>query len=499
MNSMKSLCTALSVSAVLIFSAMTACDSGNGTNEESATFLRVERADCLGLRALYPDVRSSAEASSSPVPAPATVSPYCSDTISTRQAISFVALSEGGEAPGDVTDHVVWVVDDPSKGTVSAQGVFSPLESGTIGVRACLGDVCSDPYLIRIVEGPEIVELYISPYYPYDVILREFPDEIGLLLPRCIGCVAPLRLLVGATAEFYAHGVLETGEWIDMTTEVAWHSSDPGVADLDQKGLLTAYEEGAADVGASYEGLTSNKVPVEVVGEAVLVDLWVQKETPSTVLKVGGVDRIRVYAAYDPPMGSDVTREAQWIVSDPAKVSIDADGLLTALAPGEVSISARYQGMTSSNQIDLEIWDEVEMSYCDPGSPNRAFWEDEYNRVILETDCASYRPQDPVRIRYAIEEKQPHPWGVLDPCLDLVVLDAAETVIKTLRFEGCGDLPFAVEKGQLEALDPIYMYSTVWDGTDDHGGLVGAGSYTIAGRFYIYYDPVIRVSVTLEE
>jgi len=484
-----------------IFSAATACDSGNSGQEATTPHLRVERADCFSLLALYPDVQRTAEASSSPVPARATDSPYCSPVTAIGQEITLVALSETGKPGGEVIDRVAWVVDDPLKGTVSPEGVFSPLEPGTTEVRACVGEVCSDPYVITVVEDPRIVELYVSPSYPYDVIVKAFPAEIGVIVPDCIdlGCVVPLRLLVGTTANFYAHGILETGNWIDLTTKVAWHSSDPEVAALDHTGLLTALAEGRAEVSASYEELTSNKVPVEVVGEAVLVDVWIEKQTPAGVLKVGGVDRLSAFALYDPPMVSEVTGEVQWVVSDPEKVHIDADGLLTALAPGYISISAVYQGKPSSNEIELEIWDEVEISYCDPVNPNRAFWQDEYNRVILETDCASYQRQSPVTIRYTIEENQPHPWGVLDPCLDLVVLDASDTIVKTLRFEGCGDLPFAVERGQLEALDPIYMYSTVWDGTDDSGGSVGAGMYTIAGRFYIYYDPVIRVSVTLTE
>jgi hypothetical protein len=119
--------------------------------------------------------------------------------------------------------------------------------------------------------------------------------------------------------------------------------------------------------------------------------------------------------------------------------------------------------------------------------------------VILETDCDTYPDQEEVTIRYTIEENQPHPWGILDPCLDLVVLDTTDEIIRTLRFEGCGDLPFAMEAGRADVRDPIYQYSTIWDRTDDAGVAVPPGSYTLAGRFYIYYDPVVRLQVTLTD
>lgn len=47
--------------------------------------------------------------------------------------------------------------------------------------------------------------------------------------------------------------------------------------------------------------------------------------------------------------------------------------------------------------------------------------------------------------------------------------------------------------------DPIYQYSTTWNRTDDSGLPAGAGTYTIAGRFYIYFDPVIRLNINLTE
>ncbi|MEW6441619.1 MAG: Ig-like domain-containing protein [bacterium] len=489
--------TRIALPLILFACAVFISCSSDHSDDESVSPVRVERAACYQALDYFPEVLASAEDNGSAAPPAPESSPFCSSSVGLGEKVPFVALEEAGGGNTIVADSVTWAVSDQAVAEISADGTLSFFGPGSVEVRACVEDLCSEPYPITAVEDPQVVQLEIFPGYYYPVPL--FAD-IGITMPDCFDCYfeSTLRLLVGDTAEFFARGVLETGSWVDLTTEVAWHSTDADVATLDSGGLLTAHAQGNTAVTATYESLTSNTVEVEVLAEAILVDLYVYRQSSEGILKVGSIDQFHADAYYDPWMLNDVTNEVEWVISDPTLASVSPEGILTALAPGLLTVQARYQGKVS-NEIAMEIWDEVEMDYCDPANPHRAFWEDEYNRVILETDCDTYPGQSPVRIRYTIEENQPHPWGILDPCLDLVVLNGADQVVKTLRFEGCGDLPFAMEAGALADFDPIYQYGTVWDRTDDDGQPVPAGVYAIAGRFYIYYDPVIRLSISLQE
>ena len=47
----------------------------------------------------------------------------------------------------------------------------------------------------------------------------------------------------------------------------------------------------------------------------------------------------------------DVTSQAVWSSSDPADATVSATGVVTAVAPGPVSVSATYQSITASDQI----------------------------------------------------------------------------------------------------------------------------------------------------
>ncbi len=473
--------------------------SGCSKRNFSDNALSVEKRTCAQMNYVYPEVMDGAEAGFDYMPpADPQDTAFCSCKIDVGIETPLVAIySHPDGYEQDVTDRVQWEVSDPSSAGIQPGGNLITDAPGEIDVTACWDDICSDPFELIAVEDAEVVALEIYPgyYYPMPLV-----DDFAIEELDCLDCYwyDTVRLLIGDTINFFALGISETGTYVDMTDEVEWHSSSPEVADLAADGLLTAFVEGFTKVSATYEELLSNEVDVEVLAEAVLTELWIYRQSMDGIIKVGGIDQFYATAFFDPWIVLDKTGEVEWIISDPGIGAIDAEGIFTALSPGIVTIKARYQGI-DSNVIELEVWDEVIMEYCDPANPNRAFWEDEYNRVILETDCDSYGIPGEVFIRYTIEEKQAPPWGILDPCLDLVILKKVSgDVIKTLRFEGCGDLPLEGSAADLAYIEPLYQYATIWDMTDDNAHVAAPGSYTVAGRFYIYYDPVIKLDISLE-
>jgi hypothetical protein len=365
-------------------------------------------------------------------------------------------------------------------------------------VEAAYKSLRHTPDLLPVLKDAGVVELYIYPDYflPLPVVWTESPAPATVESDDCWGGYFDLlRLLVGDTLRFHAWGLQETGMYVELDDQVSWHSSHPDIASLDPDGLLTASAAGGSTVTATLEALTSNPWAVEVLEEAVLVDLWIDRTSWAGVLKVGDIEQFHAGAFFDPFMWKDVTGEVEWLVSDPRVGAMSAEGLFTALAPGIVTIAARYQG-TLSNQLELEVWDEVSLEYCDPANPNRALWSDAYNRVILESDCFSYPPSAAVTIRYTIEEIRPPAFGIFDPCLDLMVLDQAGQIVRSLRFDNCGEVGDIPAGAYLE-FTPIYQYLTTWDLKNENGQHVPPGTYTISGRFYIYYDPVINLDITV--
>jgi len=126
---------------------------------------------------------------------------------------------------------------------------------------------------------------------------------------------------------------------------------------------------------------------------------------------------------------------------------------------------------------------------------NRAEWSDAFNRVVLESDCATYTPPAVASLRFTVTERE-RPGGIFDPCLDLYVYRGAE-LVRTVREEGCGEpfLPAGAPAYDEEKLR--YQSLAFWDLKDDKGALVAPGTYTLRGRFYLYYDPIIDLPIVV--
>lgn len=169
--------------------------------------------------------------------------------------------------------------------------------------------------------------------------------------------------------------------------KIEWTSSNPIVAAVSADGLVTAVSFGEATVRATAGGVSGtcivSVVPVEV--ESVTV-------TPaSATLTVG--ETASLSAGVLPADATD--RTVQWSSSDEAVATVSAEGVVTAVAPGDAVISA-----TASNGV------KGECAVCCKAP--FSFSVERYDRASdAWTDAASGifgYPGDSVSVRLAIVE-----------------------------------------------------------------------------------------------
>ncbi len=418
--------------------------------------------------------------------------PGCLQVVQIGGTLQFRALGEFADGYyQDITNEVTWQVDPAEVGDAVA-GTFTGKAAGTAQLTAALDGVTSDPTDIHVVTEPTVVGLSIyADNGGYPVILGRPVDATGAPIP-CFDCGYTLTVLKGDELAFHATAQYDTGEWRDVTAEVAWHSSDSTTAPIDAQGVMTATQAGDAVITATFAEVTSNEVDVHVVDEATLQSLSIYQEGSDRVVGKGDQVFFQATGFYDVGISRDVTKEAVWHSSDEALGGFDTPGVFTGRSAGTVEIWVTLDGQ-ESNHLSLEVFETSELSYCDPAHVNRSVWNDDFNRVILESDCDHYSQPGTAALRYTVTEIQPH-GGIFDPCLDLYVYQGG-THIRTLREEGCGDpfLPSAAPGYDQEALK--YQLRAFWDLKDDKGNPVPAGKYTIYGRFYLYYDPVVSIDV----
>ncbi len=420
--------------------------------------------------------------------------PNCGQVVRIGATIIFRALGEFANGYyEDLTDEVVWSVEPAGVGDVVA-GLFTARGVGTAQISAALGPVESEKSEIRVVAEASVVSLSIyggNWAYP---VFDGGPVRPGADAP-CFECGYGLTLLRGDTVHFQATAHYDTGEWADVTSEVTWRSSDSAVATIDPSGVATGVGAGTADIDASLGDVRSSPTTLRVVNEATLLNLYIYQEGTNRVLGKGDQAVFKAVGNYDVGFQRDVTAEVTWRSSDETVAAFAGDGVLTGNGAGNVQVWAAL-GERESDRLSLEVFATSELAYCDAANVNRGTWSDDFNRVVLESDCAAYDRPGLVTLRYTVTETQPH-GGIFDPCLDLYIYQG-ETRIRTLREEGCGD-PFlpAGAPGRDEETVLKYQLRAFWDLKNERGEAVPAGTYTVFGRFYLYYDPIVSIDLTV--
>jgi hypothetical protein len=424
--------------------------------------------------------------------------PICTQAVEVGGTIQFNAYGffEGGYFE-DISDEVSWQSLPESVGDIEA-GLFTGRQEGAVTVSASLDGVVSDTRDVRVVAERSVVSINIYPdgnVYPIDFlgVSAGAPTLVDpCFAPGCFGGF--LTVLVGDELGFHAIARYDIGGWEDVTDLVAWLSTDETVVSAAPGGVVTALTAGTAAITARLDEVESRPYEVRVVEEATVQDLNAYPEVADRVVEKGGRAYFRANAYYDLGFGRDVTAEATWRSSNEAIGGFDEPGVFTGRAAGNVTVWAQLDGVLSG-EMPMEVFEQTDIQYCDPLDINRGTWTDGFNRVFLESDCDEYIVPGVVHLRFTVTEVQ-RPGGIFDPCLDLFAIQNGK-IVRTIREEGCGEPFLAAGAPELDDAQLRYQLQAFWDLKDDAGKAVAPGTYRIAGRFYLYYDPVVDIEITV--
>ena len=155
-------------------------------------------------------------------------------------------------------------------------------------------------------------------------------------------------LLTGQSVQLTATPRASDGTALDRP--VTWGSSDEAVATVDSNGLVTAQGVGTATVTATSEG-TSGTASVTVTTDPV-----------GTVVVTGGVlgliaGNTNALGVTATTVGGSVVNNPTviWSTSDEAIATVDGNGLVTGVTPGQVTITATVDGVAGTTDITITI------------------------------------------------------------------------------------------------------------------------------------------------
>ncbi|WP_318442829.1 Ig-like domain-containing protein [Photobacterium leiognathi] len=171
-----------------------------------------------------------------------------------------------------------------------------------------------------------------------------------------------VSLYKGDKLSLIVEGIYSDGSKSPLKDEVKWHLSSEDTATINNKGILTGINSGNVEVKASYKGIESNIIRVNVI-DVVLSSIKISVDSASyTTSDVstykGGKVSLIAEGIYSDGLKSLLTNEVQWHLSIEDIAKINNKGILTGINSGNVELKASYKGI-ESNIINVSINDAV--------------------------------------------------------------------------------------------------------------------------------------------
>jgi uncharacterized protein YjdB len=253
-----------------------------------------------------------------------TVTPT-SASIATGQTQSFTAsgiFSDGSTT--DITNSVTWNSSATNIATIDPTGLATGISAGSANITATSGSLKSSPAVLAVTSAV-LNEIDISPDGQYIPVGGQF------------------QLTLTGT---YSDGTTQT------ITNAAWSSSDATLAAVDNTGNVSGVansNNNPVTITAAYGGMT-NTTTVYITS-AVPASLQL---TPATASIASGTTlQYSVNAVYTDGSIQPVTSGLTWQSSSASIAGVSANGQVTALAPGQATVTVTYDSMTATASLTV--------------------------------------------------------------------------------------------------------------------------------------------------
>jgi uncharacterized protein YjdB len=236
-----------------------------------------------------------------------TISP-ANPSIAINTTQQLTATGDYGDGSSrDLTALVTWSSSTVANATVSAAGLVDGVAVGSATITATLGSVSNSTSVT--IAAPTITSISIS------------PDD--LTLPS------------GISQQFTASAGYSDGSVQDLVSGVTWTSSSTTVGAIDNTGLAAILGAGTttitATVGTFTDSTTITVLPAHLTSITIV---------PATISIAAGTEQPFTATGNFDDGSTQVLTSVQWSSSATSVLTVDANGLGLAIAPGTSTVTA---------------------------------------------------------------------------------------------------------------------------------------------------------------
>ncbi|MFA6449046.1 MAG: hypothetical protein WCX65_06260 [bacterium] len=409
-------------------------------------------------------------------------------TLFPGNSVTMKATGKFGFGEADVTKLVEWNYDKEA-GALDDKYVFHPSKAGEVGFTAKMNGITSKTIALNVIQK-QLVSMsfntnnlsHFSCNYP----------QIGYYV------------FVGKSAKISVLGNYNDYITEDVANKIEnWEAEDGSILKAEGD-AITALSAGRTRIRASVGGFWTDWLEMYAVDEnssyLFLSDL--SKYSPAkagnsiglsgAVMLASGFKKATSGSYYDSYRCKDVTADSKYSFND-TNIAEITGVIFKGKSYGTAVITAQYKDMTS-NSASIEVWNPVNLNYCNPDKKNEAMWKRSDYIVFLSTDCDSYENNTPVAINLSMQMIEDRQWAP-GYCAELYIYNSAQELVKTLKGGRCGNESlFRTVAGY----KPFYEYNITWDRRDETGKPVPPGEYYAVSRFAVNVDPVVKVKFAIK-
>jgi 6-phosphogluconolactonase (cycloisomerase 2 family) len=261
----------------------------------------------------------------------------------TRQSIQATATLADSSVL-DVSSSCLWISSDPSVVTVDSKGEITAVSPGQASITASFDQVSSSVSVT--VTSATLVSIEVTPGSP------AVPEGFSL--------------------QMTATGLFSDNTTQDLSTQVDWSSTTPGVATIELNGLASGVTAGQTELKATFNAVTGSTVLT--VSNGILETLTLTPAAPS--IADGTTQQFVAMGSFTDNITRDITSSVTWSSDNNAVAGISnaagSRGLATAAGPGNTTIRATLGAVSGQTTLTVTTatLESIEVAPTSPAIPN---------------------------------------------------------------------------------------------------------------------------------